>query len=291
MTSLKNNPQLVVIVGQTASGKSALALDLASRFGGEIIAADSRTVYRGMDIGTAKPTESEVSKVRHHLINVVDPATSFTVADFKELANKAILDVAARGKLPILVGGTGLYVDAVLYDFSFREPADPKLRKMLEGLSAEELQNRLTEQGLALPSNQLNPRHLIRTLETKGQTGGRKRFRSNTLILGLQVEPDVLRQRVADRVEGMVADGLVYELKHLSEMYGWSNPALQTPAYKAFRPYLEGTISLDEAKQQFTQNDLQYAKRQKTWFKRNKVIQWISKTEDAVDLVATFLNK
>jgi len=287
-----DNTPLIVIVGQTASGKTALALDLARRYNGEIIAADSRTVYQGMDIGTAKPTSDELEMAPHHLINVVTPGEPFNAERFQRLANQAIADIAGRGRVPFLVGGTGLYVDAVIYSFSFQGgSADPAVRAALERLSVPELQERIVSSGLELPANSQNPRHLIRTIERDGAVPGRQLLRDNTVVLGLEIDPDILRQKIHMRVHDMVARGLVEEVRALGYRYGWDIPALQAPAYKAFRPYIEGAITLEEAEQQFVQQDLQYAKRQKTWFKRNKSIHWISKTEQAVDIVTTFLNK
>lgn len=282
---------LVVIVGQTASGKSDLAIKLARHFNGEIVAADSRTVYLGLDIGTAKPTADEQKLVKHHLIDVVDPTTTFSAANFKQLANMAIADVAARGRLPILVGGTGLYVDAVIYDFQFRPPADPNLRRELERLDVAALQNRLRERGVPLPANSQNPRHLIRALETGGAIAARRPLRANTLVLGLMLDPDVLHSRIIKRVDSMVERGLIDEVRDMADRYGWDAPGLQAPAYKAFRLYFEGAISLEDAKKRFVQYDWQYARRQKTWFKRNKDIVWIGKPEEAVGLVTTLLNK
>lgn len=266
-------------------------MDLARRFDGEIIAADSRTVYRGMDIGTAKPSLQDRHAVRHHLIDVINPDQPFSVADFQRLANAAITDIASRGKLPILVGGTGLYVDAVIYNFGLRIPANPELRKELEGLSVDELQVRLIDQGLPLPANARNPRHLIRALETNGETAVRGPLRPKTLVIGLQIDPEALRDKITRRVDAMVEAGLVEEVKRLAAQYGWDAPALQAPAYKAFRPYIEGRASLDEAKQQFVRYDWQYARRQKTWFRRNKDIVWVSGMEEIVALITSFLNK
>jgi tRNA dimethylallyltransferase len=292
MASGSKHTPLVVIVGQTASGKSVLAMDLARRFNGEIIAADSRTVYRGMDIGTAKPTLEDRAAVPHHLIDVVDPDESFNVADFQRMASAAIDDIARRGKLPILVGGTGLYVDAVIYDFGLRKPADPELRKELERLSVEELQDRLIEQGLPLPTNERNPRHLIRAIETGGEAAMRSSLRPQTLVIGLQIDPEMLRAKITHRVDAMVDAGLVEEVRMLGGRYRWDASALQAPAYKAFRPYIEGKITLEEAKRQFVKYDWQYARRQKTWFKRNKDIVWVdNRVEKIEDLITSFLSK
>jgi tRNA dimethylallyltransferase len=291
MESVANNSPVIVVLGQTASGKSALALELAQRFGGEIIAADSRTVYKGMDIGTAKSTLAEQRLVRHHLIDVVEPDQSFSVADFQYLARKAIDDIASRGRLPMLVGGSGLYIDSVIYDFSFRQSGDLEQRKVLGELSVEELQAILLQRAIPFPANERNPRHLVRSLETAGEIPCRAPLRPNTLVIGIFKDRALLANDVLRRVDSMVDRGFVKEVKHLAARYGWDVPALQAPGYRAFRLYLAGQVSLEEAKRQFVQNDLQYAKRQKTWFKRNMDIHWISNLEEAVDIITTFLNK
>jgi len=291
MESTTDNTPLIVILGPTASGKTALALDLAQRFDGEIIAADSRTVYIGMDIGTAKPTLEEQKLAPHHLIDVVTPDQAFTVAGFQRLARQAIADIASRGKVPILVGGTGLYIDAVIYNFSFRPGGNLAERQQLESLSVDELQALTLQKGLSLPENSQNPRHLIRNLETDGAAPQRSPLRPRTLVLGINPDEETLKVRITARIDAMMKAGFLDEVRRVSSQYGWDAPALAAPGYKALHPFLDGEISLDQAKQQFVQNDWQYAKRQKTWFKRSSDIHWISKSEDAVVLVTTLLNK
>ncbi|HJQ08528.1 MAG TPA: tRNA (adenosine(37)-N6)-dimethylallyltransferase MiaA [Candidatus Saccharimonadales bacterium] len=291
MESGADNSPLVVIVGQTASGKTALAIELATRFNGEVVAADSRTVYRGMDIGTAKPTLEERALVPHHLIDIIEPNEPFTVADFKHLADKAIKDIVSRGKLPLLVGGSGLYVDAVIYNFQFRTPSDLTKRAYLQTLSVQELQNLLQTRDLPLPHNASNPRHLIRAIETKGAPSLRHALRPGILLMGLAPEKEELTRRIMRRVDGMFAQGLIDEARRLNKKYSWDLPALQTPGYKTFRRYLAGEAPLDGAREECIRSHIQYAKRQKTWFKRDKNIIWISKSEEAVDLVTTLLNK
>jgi tRNA dimethylallyltransferase len=288
--SIISGSPLIVVLGPTASGKSALAMDLALRFDGEIIAADSRTVYTGMNIGTAKPTPEDRRLVRHHLIDIVSPDESFTVADFQTQAKTAIADILSRGKLPFLVGGSGLYIDSVIYNFSFRHPAKASDRTKLQALSVDELQGMLQEQGIDLPNNERNPRHLIRALETKGDTPQRDGLRPNTLVIGLAKDRAELEVSIRKRVDAMVDEGFVQEVRSLASRYGWDAPALQAPGYKAFRPLVDGGGTLEDAKQQFVRYDLQYAKRQMTWFKRNEDIVWISKSEEAVDRVTTLLN-
>lgn len=291
MEPQSDQPPVIVIVGETASGKSALALELAQRFNGEIIAADSRTIYRGMDIGTAKPSRDERAIMPHHLINIVDPDQSFTAADYKEAALAVIEQVTGRQKIPFLVGGTGLYIDAVLYNFSFATQPDLKERVRLESLSVKQLQYELQERGIPLPANEKNPRHLIRQLETEGKMGHRETLRSNTLIIGIEQDREQSQRRIEERVAAMFASGLEEEVRQLVARYGWDCAVLQTIGYQEFKPYFEGLATLAEVQAEIEKNTIRYAKRQRTWFKRNKSIHWLNKREEAVDLVTTFLNK
>lgn len=164
MVARSKRPKLIVIVGPTASGKSSLAMRVAKTYGGEIIAADSRTVYKGMDIGTAKPSQSDQTKVPHWGLNLVSPGQRFTAHQFQKYANSKIKDIQKRGKLPILVGGTGLYMDAVLFGFGFLPDADPGNREKLEVLSVSQLQKIIENKGYIMPVNSQNKRHLIRAI-------------------------------------------------------------------------------------------------------------------------------
>lgn len=291
MGSTSDKPPLIVIVGETGSGKSALANELAQIFSGEIIAADSRTIYEGLDIITAKPTITDRELVPHHLLDVIRPNQAFSAAEFKLAACRAIAEIAGRGHLPFLVGGTGLYVDAVIYDFMFKEKADPARRDTLRALTIQELQNMLLSEGIPLPQNERNPRHLIRALETGGETGSRGELRFNTLVIGLTIERNELRRRIAHRVDVMVGAGLIDEVEQAAQEFGWDAPGLQTPGFKLFKNVIDGVLTIDEAKELFVRDHLQLAKRQRTWFRRNRDIKWISKEEEAVDLITTFLNK
>ncbi len=290
----QSNSPLIVIVGETASGKSALAVALAKHLGGEIICADSRTVYTGMDIGTAKPAAGDRRAVPHHGLDLVTPDMRYSAADFKQYAVKKIDEIAERGSLPILVGGTGLYIDGVLYNFEFRAPADPEFRKQLETLQVDELQARLQTLGIALPNNAQNRRHLIRSLETNGEISRKSTLRANTLIFGIQSDREILHARITARVEAMISAGFIEEAESLGIEYGWDAPGLQAPGYRAFRGYVQASDQLETAKSQFVRNDLNLAKRQRTWFKRNKSIHWLmteDKWREAVDIATTFLNK
>ena len=291
MESNPNNPPLIAVVGETASGKTALAIALAKQFNGEIICADSRTIYKGMDIGTAKPSLEEQSGIRHHLLDVIEPDEAFSAAEFKRQAQRAIEDIVSRGKVPFLVGGTGLYTDSILFDFSFAETPDLDKRARLQLLSIDELQSEIVQQRIPMPVNDRNPRHLVRALETGGIRNGDTTLRPNSLVIGLKIDRDTLRRKLKQRVDVMVANGFVDEVRVLSKRYGWSAPGLQAPGYKAFRSHIEGDDSLEHAKALFVQNDAKLAKRQRTWFRRNKSIHWVSTTRQTVELVTTFLNK
>jgi tRNA dimethylallyltransferase len=291
MESKSDNPPLICIVGETASGKTALAIELALQFNGEIIAADSRTLYKGMDIGTAKPTSSELSAVPHHLVDITTPDKPITAAQYAERAKEAIAGVATRGHVPFLVGGTGLYIDAVLYDFAFLHPPDPNLRERLQAMSVEELQSELIAKGIALPENERNPRHLMRKLETDGKATSQRKLRPNTLIIAIDVDRDILLDRVTRRTDRMLEQGLAKEASSLFDLYGTDCSVLQTIGYQEFLPYIAGQSSIDDVRQAIVRGTMRLAKRQRTWFKRNKSIQYICKKEESVDLVTTFLNK
>lgn len=284
------NPPLIVIVGQTASGKSDLAMTLAVKFGGEIIAADSRTIYRSMDIGTAKPTREDQALVPHHIIDIRNPDEYFSAAEFKKLASRAITEIYSKGKLPIIVGGSGLYIDSVLYDFSFSPPADPYLRLRLNALPIEELKAIINEQGIVMPNNHLNKRHLVRQIETGGVSSENSSLRSNTLVVGMPVTSEVISHRIVQRIDNMIASGFIDEARHLFEIYDSNAPGLQAPGYKAYGMYVNGDISLDDVRTHFIKGDTRLAKRQRTWFKRNKSIHWVEEQIKIVDLVTSFLN-
>jgi len=285
--SLRN--PLIAVVGETASGKSGLALALAERYDGEIICADSRTVYKGMDIGTAKPSAADRARVPHHLLDVAEPDQPFNASAFKELAETAMKDVWNRGKVPFLVGGTGLYIDAVVYDYAFRSPHAADERGQLERLSVPELQAVLQGRGIVLPANEQNPRHLIRAIETNGAVSVKKGLRPDTLLLGLKVPGPELEKRIAQRIDTMLAAGLETEVRTLADKFGWAAEALTAVGYAEWRPFLAGAGSLQDVRQGIITHTIQYAKRQRTWFKRNKNIQWISSAEEADKIVAHFL--
>lgn len=271
---------LVVIVGPTASGKTGAAIKLAKKVGGEIICADSRTIYKYMDIGTAKPTSDERKEVLHWGLDLVEPGMRFTAADFKIYALAKIREIRERGNVPFLVGGTGLYVDAVLFDYQFVDVMNTELRATLEKLSTQELQLYCLKNSINLPTNNKNRRHLIQAIERNGSIPQRKsRPISNSIIVGIATERDVLMQRISERTEQLFENGVVEESIRLGKKYGWNGEAFKGNIYRIVRLYLLGELKEDQMKDKFTTLDRQLAKRQLTWFKRNSFITWLPLSE------------
>lgn len=271
---------LVVITGPTGSGKSDLALELAERYGGEIICADSRTIYRGMDIGTAKPTAADQARVPHHLLDVVEPGERFTVHDFQHHARVAIADIRARGRVPFLVGGTGLYIDSVVLDYEFPPEPDPAYRAELESLDVATLQERIRDAKLPLPENMLNKRHLLNTLLRKGKAVVRKTHPSeNTLVVVITTDKAELERRIIRRAQHMFEAGVLREAQELGERYGWDSEAMTGNIYPILRRVLAGEMSRRVAIEQFVVRDRQLAKRQVTWTKRHDFVRWLTLPE------------
>lgn len=268
---------LIVILGPTASGKSAVGLELARRIGGEIICADSRTVYRHMNIGTAKPTAAEQAEIQHWCLDLVDPDQPFSVADFKRQAELAIADIRLRHKYPIMVGGSGLYIDSVIFDFALQPKADLALRQQLEQLTIEELQQYCKKHNYGLPENHLNRRHLIRRIETKGADVKNTKLINNLIVVGIDVEKTTLRQRIAQRIEQMIEQGLLEETTYLYKNYNNSLESMTANIYQLVKRYLDGEIDKQRLIELATIRDAQLAKKQRTWFRRNPHIHWLER--------------
>jgi tRNA dimethylallyltransferase len=278
----RTEPPLIVIVGPTASGKTSLAIGLAQEVNGEIICADSRTVYKGMDIGTAKPTPEEQAAVPHWGLDLVEPGERFTAADFKQYALEKIAEIRARGKVPFLVGGTGLYVDAILFDYQFGDDSDRSIRQQLEKMSIEELHKRCIESNIKLPENMYNKRYLIRTIERNGKDLQRRVTPiSNTYVVGIASDIAQLRTKIANRSEHIFANGVIDEAIKLGEKYGWKNEAMTSNIYPLIFSHLEDMQSLTITKERFVTLDWRLAKRQLTWLRRNPYIIWLTQTDAA----------
>ena len=273
---------LVVIVGPTASGKTSLAIRLAVQFNGEIISADSRAVYRGCDVGTAKPTIAEQKLVPHWGIDIVEPSERFTAADFKQYADKKIEEIRSRGHIPFLVGGTGLYVDCVVYDYQFPKTIDDQdSRAGLENKTLDELYEHCDLNNVTLPENHKNKRYVINAILRHGsEIKRRTEPLGNTIIVGIATEKAELMVSINSRAHKIFDSGVIMETKQLAEKYGWQSEALTSNVYRIVRSYLDGNISRDQAIDQSAKSDWHLAKRQMTWFRRSEHIVWLP-IEDA----------
>jgi len=271
---------LIVIVGPTASGKTNLAIKLAKKFNGEIISADSRAIYKGMNIGTAKPTPDEQEQVKHWGIDLVEPNERFTVADFQKYANKQITEIRARDKTPFLVGGSGLYIDSVIFGYEFGDDANQKLRTKLNKMTVEELQNYCEKYNILLPENHKNKRYLIRTIERKNVVkNNRQEIRDDVIIIGIQADREELRKRIKMRAEQMFCDELYDEARKLLAKYSLDLESMKSNIYPIVDRMLKAEISCEEAMELFEIDDWHLARRQMTWFRRNPNIKWLSLDE------------
>lgn len=274
MAAMSEAP-VIVIVGPTASGKTALAIDIALRHGGEIISADSRTIFRDMDIGTAKPSIKERRGTPHWGIDLVNPGERFTAADFQSYAKQKISEIRAHGHIPVIVGGTGLYIDGVIFDYRYPREISPEERDRLELMSVDRLRQYCLDNNIKLPFNDKNKRHIIRSIIHNGIELQRSiSVLSNIYVFGIAVDKSTLRTRISRRTEQMFDAGVVQEAIMLGKKYGWDNEAMTGNIYPLVREYLEGGVTLEEVKQSFNNRDWQLAKRQMTWFRRNPEISW-----------------
>lgn len=299
---------IIVLTGPTASGKTALSFDLAKKFDAEIICVDSMTVYRGMDIGTDKPTlaksvkkmgdEFEIDGVIHHLIDVKEPDEEMNVAIFKQMVGDAIQKIHQKNKVVLIVGGSTLYIDALVYDFQMPEvKPDAKLRAELEKESCEALFRKLVklDPDCEWTIDKNNKRRLIRALEVVIKTGqsfcnskSQAKLPKNVLYLAVKRDRDWLYERINQRVDEMLQNGFLAEVKKLHQKYD-NNTAMQAAGYKQLAEYLEDKMTLEEAVAKTKQVHRNFAKRQMTWFKRNSDIIWIESKEQAEKAVLVFL--
>lgn len=288
MESIQQKP-LVVIVGPTASGKSSTAVDLAEQFQGEIICADSRTIYTGMDIGTAKPSSEDQARVPHWGLDIVTPDQAYSAADFQKYAVQKIAEIRARGKVPFLVGGTGLYVDSVVFEYEFGLVADPGRRAELNEMSLDELHKYCIQHNISLPENDKNKRYVIRAIEQKSTSNKRSAEPiKNCIIVGIATDKEELRKRISRRSEQLFDDGVVNEAKILGDMYGWETQAMTGNVYRLVHEYLNGTMTMNELRRRNETADWQLAKRQMTWLKRSPFTTWLNR-EKAQNYIAECL--
>lgn len=293
-------PKIVVIVGPTASGKTALAVRLAKKSGGEIVSADSRLLYRGMDVGTAKPTEKEMAGVPHHLIDLVPPTRQLTLSDYKRRALKAIRGILKRGKTPILVGGTGLYVRAIVENLEIPEvPPDPAYRTYMERKGKAWILARLKKLDPEYAARiGPNPRYASRALEVIRATGkpfgaqqGKGEPLFDALTIGLDPGKEELDRRIRLRVRKMAKAGLLDEVRRLRRRYaGKEAGALATAiGYRELFPVLDGKMTLEEGLDAIVASTRAYAKRQMTWFRHMAKIRWFGHPKEAQKLALFWL--
>ena len=298
--------KVLFIVGPTAVGKSKLAIELAKKLNGEIISADSMQVYIGMDIGTAKPTREELEEIPHHLINLIAPDKSWSVSDFVNNAKDLIGNIAGKGKLPIIVGGTGLYLNALIEGYSFPEiKKDIEVRKRLEGESKQfgslHLYERLKKIDPETAANihYNDTKRIIRALEVYELTGkpmselrtkDEENIQFKPVIIGLNMDRHQLYKRIEARIDEMLAKGLIDEVKSLiAEGYDRKLTSMQAIGYKEVAEHLHGKYTYDELVNILKQNTRNFAKRQITWFRRFKDVNWFDveklKLGDIIDLI------
>lgn len=289
---MNKNYDVVAIIGPTASGKTALSIELAKWLDGEIINGDSMQVYKQLDIGTAKITKEEMQGVPHHLLDIKEPTENFSVAEYQQLVRAKIEEIKACGKLPIIVGGTGLYVQSVLYDFNFtKEEVDEEARKAyyqeLEKIGPEAMHARLAklDPKTAETIHPNNTRRVIRALEMVELSGTSKASEEhnrgdkpiyNHLILGLDMDREMLYERINLRVDMMMEKGLLEEARALYEAGIRDTQAVKAIGYKELFAYFDGFCTLQEAIDQIKQNSRRYAKRQLTYFRNKMDVHWVS---------------
>jgi tRNA dimethylallyltransferase len=299
----KNKPKIIIICGPTATGKTSLSLQIAKQYNGEIISADSRQVYKGLDIGSAKVTKQEMNGIPHHMIDVADPKNTFTAQEFVEKSKKIILQIMLRGNTPIICGGTGMYIDALVYNQSFPNvPPNKKLREKLEQLSIDELFKQLQQKDprRANTIDKNNKVRVIRSLEIIDSIGIVPKQKQSTLynplFIGLDVHKDILNERILERIiERLENQDMLHEVKSLYKN-GISYERMESLGleYRFMARYLQHKITYDNMIEQLHTATKQFAKRQRTWFKRNKKIHWFNPTTDQKDihfLVKKFMSK
>jgi len=279
-----NKPKVIAIVGATASGKTAYSIALAKKINGEIVSADSRLVYKGFDIGTAKPAQEERCGIPHHLIDIVEPEFEYSAGLYKKQAKEIINQILSRGAVPVIVGGTGLYIDILLrnYDLPQIEP-DKNLRKTLKELDTDGLYRKLTEldKSAAESINFNDKKKIIRAIEIIKTTGkplnetrGMQESEYEVEWIGRNFDRKTLYERIDNRVDLMFGAGLVEETKKLLEKHGRIPNLVNTIGYREVIGYLDGSYTIEEAVKLLKKNTRNYAKRQLTWFRKNKEIKW-----------------
>jgi len=302
-------PKVVVIVGPTASGKTALSIELAKRINGEIISSDSMQIYKDMNIGTAKVTKEEMEAIKHYLIDFVYPNQRYTVSDFKKDATEAIKEILKKGKVPIIVGGTGLYVNSLIYGIEYQDMQfDEKYRnKLMEIAETEEGLKSLWKQAEEIDPEAMkkisknDKKRIIRVLEIYKATGKtkteqeilsrKKEIEYDFKVFGISMDREKLYERINKRVDIMINQGLEDEVRILLEKYSEFPTAMQGLGYKEVVEYFKGFLTREEMIDKIKQESRRYAKRQLTWFRRNKEIIWLDASKEMEKNINTILER
>ena len=289
--------KVIVICGPTASGKTALSIELAKKIKGEIVSADSMQIYKDMDIGTAKPTKQEMGEIKHYLLDFVSPEDRYSVAQYKQDAKKAIKEIINKGKTPIIVGGTGLYVDSLIYEIEYNDiKLDEEYRKKLEKIAEEQGLEELYKKAVEIDPeamkkiSQNDKKRIMRVLEIYHSTGKtkteqEKESRKNPVeydyrVFAINWDREILYQRINKRVDIMVEQGLIEEVKEILNKYDKFPTAMQGLGYKEVVDYLNGIYTKEEMIEKIKLETRRYAKRQLTWFRKNKQTIWLDGTND-----------
>ena len=299
-------PKVIVIVGPTASGKTALSIELAKKINGEIVSCDSMQIYKDMNIGSAKPTIEEMQGIKHYLIDVIEPTQRFSVAEYKKRAEQAIEEIIKKEKTPIVIGGTGLYANSLIYGIEYSEiEFDEKYRNILmQEAETEEGLQKLYEQAKKIDPKAMekissnDKKRIIRILEIFKCTGKtktqqeiesrQKDIKYDYRVFGINIERPILYERINKRVDIMVEQGLIDEVKYILKKYKEFPTAMQAIGYKEIVEFLNGNITKEEAIEKIKQESRRYAKRQITWFKRIEHILWLNgleTTQNNIDII------
>lgn len=302
--------KVIVIGGPTASGKTALSIELAKAINGEIVSADSMQIYKEMDIGTAKPDEDEKQNIMHYMLDIISPEIRYSVADYKKDAKKYIREIIEKGKTPIVVGGTGLYIDSLIYEIEYPElEIDLQYRKYLEELIEKDGLEKLYEEAKKIDSlamekiSQNDRKRILRVLEIYHQTGktktelekeSRKEPEFDYKMFAIDMNREILYERINRRVDIMIEKGLIEEVKHICEKYEKLPTSLQALGYKEIVEYIEGKLTKEEAIEKIKMESRRYAKRQLTWFRKNKETIWLNgenTTSENIHIILEEINK
>ena len=301
-----DKPEVIVICGPTASGKTGLSIELAKKINGEIISGDSMQIYKEMDIGTAKVTREEMQGIKHYLIDIIEPNQRYSVAEFKKDAEKAIEEIINKGKTPIVVGGTGLYIDSLIYGIEYQNiKLDEEYRKKLEKEAEEGLDNLYEKAKKIDPEamKKISPndkKRIIRVLEIYKATGktktqqeeeSRKELKYDYKVFAINMEREKLYERINKRVDLMLQQGLIEEVEKITEKYNEFPTAMQGFGYKEVVEYLENKTTKEEMIEKIKMETRRYAKRQITWFKKNKQTIWLDGLKSREENVQIILDK